>query len=72
MEGIIATDAVRNGIGDIDILEATGTNLVVIVRVTPRAEAIIVGVGKDRRMVKVRGIWFTVRAEPNALQVKNR
>ena len=56
MKGIVAADIVWDGVGVLDILEATGVDLVVIVGVAPRAKAVIIGVGKDRRVAEARGI----------------
>jgi len=56
LKGIIAANVVRNGVGDLDILEATGGDLKVVVGFTPIPDAVNGGVGKDRRVVKVGGI----------------
>ena len=61
LEGIVATDVMWDRIGDGDVLETAGRNLVVVFRVTPRPKALLGGVGKDGRVVKVRGIYFHVR-----------
>ena len=37
LQGIITADVVRNGIGDLHILETTGRDLVIVRRVTPRS-----------------------------------
>jgi len=52
----IPADVVRGGVGEFDILEATGGNLVVVRRITPRPETVKSGVGKERRVIEVRGI----------------
>ena len=57
----ITTDVVRDGVGDFDILEATGGDLVVVVWITPRAESVVGGVGKDGRVIKVRGVYAYIR-----------
>ena len=66
----IAADVVRNGIGNFDILETTGEDLVIIVGVTPRPKALNSGVGEYRRVVEVRGIWFWVRPAFGALGLR--
>ena len=66
----ITTDVVRNGVGDFDILEATGEDLVVVLRVTPRAETVVSRVGKDRRVVKVRGIYSRIRTDTQQVRTK--
>ena len=58
MKGIIPADVVWDGVGNYNVLETTRTELVVIIRVTPRPKSITFGVGKDRRMVKVCSVWF--------------
>ena len=60
-EGIIAADVVRNRVGDSDVLETTSGDLEVVLWVTQRAKTFNGGVGKDRRMLKVRGIYVCVR-----------
>ena len=61
LEGIIAADVVRNQVGDSDVLETTSGDLEVVLWVTQRAKTFNGGVGKDRRMLKVRGIYVCVR-----------
>ena len=56
IESIIPTDAVREGVCNHHILETAGTDLEVVIRVTPRPKAIVLGVGKDRCMIEVGGI----------------
>ena len=60
-KGVIAADVVRDGVGDFEVLKSTGGDLEVVLWVSPRAEAVVSGVGKDRRVVKVRSIYFCVR-----------
>ena len=61
LKGVIAADVVRDGVGDFEVLKSTGGDLEVVLWVTPRAEAVVSGVGKDRRVVKVGGIYFCIR-----------
>ena len=72
LKGKITTDVVGGGVGDFDILEATGGDLEVVLRVTPRAETVVSGVGPDRGVIKVRGIYGCIRtgiqrSQPKAL-----
>ena len=62
LSGIVATDVMWDGISEGDVLEAAGGNLVVVIGVTPRPETILGGVGKDRRVIKVGGIYFHIRS----------
>ena len=62
LKGVITTDMVWGGVGDRDILETAGRDLEIVRRVTPRPKTLIIGIGKNRRMFKVRGIYFHVRA----------
>ena len=55
-KGIITADVVRDRVSDCDILESTGEDLEVVLRVAPRTETVISGVGPDRRVFKIRGI----------------
>ena len=56
LEDEVTADMVGNGVGDGDILESTGVDLVVVVGVAPSTDTVIGGVGKDRRVEKVGGI----------------
>lgn len=56
LEGEVTANVVRNGVGNLDILEATGEDLVVIVRVTPGPKTLSSGVRKDRSVIEVRGV----------------
>ena len=57
----VAADVVRDGVGESDIFETASRDLEIILWVTPRPETINSGVGPDRRVVIVRGIYFRVR-----------
>jgi len=61
LQGEIPTDVVWNRVGEVDILEAAGGDLEVVLWITPRPKAVISGVRKYRRMVEVRSIWLQVR-----------
>ena len=63
LEGVIPADVVRNGVGKPDVFETTGRDLEVIVRVTPESKTIVRRIGKDRCVIKVRGVYFRVRTE---------
>ena len=56
LEGDVTANVMRNGVGDFDVLKATGKDLVVVRRVTPGPNTVEGRVGKDRRVVEVRGI----------------
>jgi hypothetical protein len=56
VESVVPTDVVGNGVSKFEVLEASSGDLEVIIRVTPRPKAFTIVVGKDRRVVKVRGI----------------
>ena len=56
LEGDVTANVMRNGVSDFDVLEATGEDLVVVRRVTPGPNTVKGRVGKDRRVVEVRGI----------------
>ena len=70
LKGKITTDVVGAGVGDFDILEATGGDLEVVLGVTPRAEAVVSGVGPDRRVIKVRGICSCIRTDTQYSRTK--
>ena len=61
LKGVIAADVVRDGVGNFEVLKSTGGDLEVVLWVTPRAETVVSGVGPDRCVVKVRGIYFCIR-----------
>ena len=61
LESEVAADVMRDGIGEYDIFEAASRDLKIILWVTPRPETINSGVGPDRRVIIVRGIYFRVR-----------
>ena len=61
LNGEIPADVVRGGVGESDILEATGGNLEVVCWITPRSNTVKSGVGKQRRVIEVRGIYLCVR-----------
>ena len=61
LKGKITTNVVRDRVGDFDVLETTGEDLKVVLWITPRAETVVSGVGKDRRVVKIRGIYSRIR-----------
>jgi hypothetical protein len=63
VKGELPAEVVWDGVGNPQVLKGTGVDSVVVIRVTPRPKAIIIGVGKDRRVVKVRSIWFSVKTE---------
>jgi len=67
LKGKIAANVVGNGVGDLHILETTGVDLVVIIWVTPMPNAIISGVGKDGRVIKVCGILCPVPIRVNTI-----
>ena len=56
LEGVITADVVGNGVGDSDILEATGEDLIVVRRVTPRPKTLGGVVRQYRRVVEVCGV----------------
>ena len=56
LNGEIPADVVRDWIGDSDILESTGGNLEVVRWITPRPKTVVSGVGKECRVIEVRGI----------------
>ena len=58
---IVTTDVMWDGISHHDVLETASGNLVVVIRVTPGPETLLGGVGKDRRVIQVRRIYFRVR-----------
>jgi len=62
LRGIITADVVWDGVRDRHILETAGINLEIVCWVTPRPKTIMGGIGKDRRVFKVSGIYFRVRA----------
>ena len=62
-KGIITADVVWDGVGDGDIFETAGGDLVIVICVTPRPEALCGGIGKDRCVLKVRGIYSHVRTD---------
>ena len=62
-KGIITANVVWDGVGDSDILETAGGDLVIVICVTPRPEALCGGIGKDRCVLKVRGIYSHVRTD---------
>ena len=47
-------------VGDGNVLEATGINLVIVIWITPTAKAVKGGVGKDGGMIEIRGVYFCV------------
>ena len=56
LEGEVATDLVRNGVGDSETAETTIGDLVVAVGVAPGAETFIGVAGEDRSIEEVRGV----------------
>ena len=56
MKGEISAEVVGNGVGDPHVFEGTCGNIVVVFRVTPTPETIIVRVGPDSPVVKVRSV----------------
>ena len=70
LKGKIATDVMGDRVGDFDVLEATGKDLVVVLRVTPRAETVVSGVGPDRCVIKVRGIYSPIRTDTQHSRTK--
>ena len=56
MKEKIPADAVRNGVGELEVLERSGRDLVVVVRVTPRSKSLDLIVRKQRCVVNIRGI----------------
>ena len=53
---IVPAEPVRNRIGKSNILEGTVKELVVVLRITPGPNTIIIGTGKDRRVGEIRSI----------------
>ena len=62
LKGIVTADAVRDGVGEREILETAGRDLEIACRVTPRPYTLFSGIRKDRRVFEVRSIYFRVRA----------
>ena len=56
MKGIVAADTVSRGVGELEILEATSGDLVVVGGVTPTTKTLSDIVGKDRCVEEVIGI----------------
>jgi hypothetical protein len=67
LKSIITADVVGDGVGEHEVLEATGGDLVIVVRVTPRSQTLSSGIGKDRGVLGVRGIYFCVRTDVEIL-----
>ena len=65
----VTADVVGNRVCKPHILEATGGDLEVVIRVAPSPKTIVSGVRKHRRVIKVRGIWFPFRV---AIQYSGR
>lgn len=58
--GEVPADVVWDGVGDEDVLEAAGGDLVVVIWVAPTSNPVKGGVGKDSGMIEIRGICFCV------------
>lgn len=61
LEGVIAADFVRDGVSESDVLETAGRDLVIIVSITPRAEAIVAGIAEDGGVLRIRSVYLRVR-----------
>ena len=55
---MIPTNTVWDGISNPHPFQATGTDLKVVLRITPGAKTVVIRVGKDRRVAEVRGIYI--------------
>ena len=58
LKSVVTADVVRDGVGDLYVLETTGGDLKIIFWVAPTPETVFGVIGKDGGMVKVCGIYF--------------
>ena len=61
LKGVVTADVVRDGVGDLYVLETTGGDLEIVVWVTPTTETVVGVVGKHGGMVEVCSVYFGVR-----------
>jgi len=70
LKSVFTANVVRDGVGNRDVLQTTRGDLVIICGVTPGSQTVISGIGKDRRVLGVRGIYLRVRTGIKMLLLK--